>query len=397
MPKVTVIGAGKTGRGMLGEMFFSEGGYELVFADCDHKLIKLLSDKGGYSMEQINLETGQRLVTQVEGFEVIDTVNERKRYVDALVDSDYVAVTVFPASFEAVADDLAAMVNERVRRGRTSRCVVLFGANHPRTRTYFSLALRDRLDDRGMEHLEAWVPLVATKANRKVIGDEDSGDPLALKGDDKPFLPLDDIFGDDDLEMSLPSFFQPVDDAEICMVEKLWGENLMHCALGFMGAVAGFKTVNEAANDSYVGGCARLAWEEGRRGLSLGYGVTPPSAEMANEMIGKFSSPFLADRIDRVIRQPMRKLGRSERFVGPALLCVSNGIVPVAITRAAAHCFLCEADRDPQFATLGKIRGQIGLEGTIREVCGLQDEDLGERLIINLIAGAVRELELRFG
>lgn len=395
MPRVTVVGAGRTGRGMLGEMFYSEGGYELVFADCDHELVRALADQGSYTMEQVNLTTGESRLTRVEGFEAVDTVVERGRYIDALATSDYVAISVFPSSFEAVADDLADMVAERVLTGRRSRCVVLLGSNHPRMRTYFTRALRSRLGDGEIEHFETWVSLAATKANRKVISDEGSGSPLALKGDDKPKLLVDDVFHGG-LEMAVPSFFQPVDDVEICMIEKLWGENLMHCTLGFMGAVAGLKTVNEAASDPYVSGCARLAWEEGRKGLALGYGVTPPSAEVASEMIGKFSSPFLTDSISRVVRQPMRKLGKNERFVGPALLCVNNGIVPVAIARAAAYGFLCGADYDQQFATIGEMRAREGLEGTIRSVCGLCDEDPGEHLLVSLISGEVRELELRF-
>ena len=35
MRRVTIIGSGRTGRGMLGELFYSEKNFDLVFADID--------------------------------------------------------------------------------------------------------------------------------------------------------------------------------------------------------------------------------------------------------------------------------------------------------------------------------------------------------------------------
>lgn len=60
------------------------------------------------------------------------------------------------------------------------------------------------------------------------------------------------------------------------MIEKIWSENLIHCSLGFMGACAGYATVNEAIEDTRIGALALYAWFEGRRALEAAYGIPVP-------------------------------------------------------------------------------------------------------------------------
>ena len=44
-PIVTIIGAGRSGRGMLGEMFYQEKNYSIVFADIDTGLVQGLAEQ----------------------------------------------------------------------------------------------------------------------------------------------------------------------------------------------------------------------------------------------------------------------------------------------------------------------------------------------------------------
>ena len=52
MRRVVIIGSGRTGRGMFGEMFYLEGGFDLVFADIDSELIGALREQGYYTVEK---------------------------------------------------------------------------------------------------------------------------------------------------------------------------------------------------------------------------------------------------------------------------------------------------------------------------------------------------------
>lgn len=393
MRRVTVIGAGRTGRGMIGEQFFTEGGFDLVLADCDAALVEALRAQGRYTVEQTDLLSGTARTTLVEGFEAVDTVREHEAYLDALATSEMVVTAVFPDAFEQVARDLAEMVARRRARGVVQPVAVILGGNFVGLKARFSELIGAALPDGDRAFFESHVALVTSKANRKVVFADPTGrDRLALSADDKPLLPVDDAFpfGDDWVR---PSFFQLEESCERSMIEKIWSENLLHCSLGFMGACRGFQTVRQAVEDDRVRTLAWYAWREGRRALEAEYGMPMPTETDARVMFDKFASPFFSDRIARVTRQPARKLRRNDRFMGPALLCLKHGITPYFITRAAAHGF-CYVDEDePQSREIADTVARLGVEGGVARVCELDPACPADRAVLDLLTGAVRELD----
>ena len=80
-PIVTIIGAGRSGRGMLGEMFYQEKNYSIVFADIDTGLVQGLAEQGYYTVEKKNLLTGKSRESIVKGFQIVDTVNDHLKYI----------------------------------------------------------------------------------------------------------------------------------------------------------------------------------------------------------------------------------------------------------------------------------------------------------------------------
>ena len=391
MMNVTIIGAGRTGRGMLGEQFFLEGGYHLTFADCDSALVEGLRSQGFYTVEKIDFIAGTRSVTHVDGFDVVDTVRERDAYIGALAASDYVATAVFPSSFDRVAQDLADMARLRRLLGRTSSVAVLLGGNYVGLRGYFEAAVSKQLEGDDLAEFERNVVLLTTKANRKItFPDEYLDDRYALTGDDKPLLLVDDRLPSWDGQ-PVPLFFQ-LGDAETAMAEKIWSDNLVHCSLGFMASCAGYDVVNQAVEDDRIRTLAYYAWLEGRRALEAEYGLPVPDDAATEEMFDKFASPFFKDKIARIVRQPQRKLGRNDRFIGPALLCLHHGITPYFITRAAAYGFCYVDGHEPESIELSQMIAREGISQTVASVCGLDASEEADRTVLDLIVGAVKEI-----
>ena len=394
MREVTIIGAGRTGRGMLGELFYKEGDFHITFADCNPELVEGLRRQGYYTVLQNNLVTGAATTTRVCGFEVVDTVREHERYIQALASSELIATAVFPSSFDTVADDLAEMVACRCRMGVDVPVAVILGGNYVGLKAYFDRALRERLEGACARYYSERVALITSKANRKVTyAASADADRYALEGDDKPVLPVDDAFPFG-AGYRYPTFFDLQENAEIGMVEKIWSENLVHCSLGFMAAYEGIRTINEAVERDDIRTFAYYSWLEGRRALQAEYGLPIPGDAFVQGMFSKFASPYLTDTIARVVRQPMRKLGKNDRFMGPALLCMRHGIVPYFILRAAAYGFCFTDEHDEQSRQLAEIEARVGLEGTVEQVCGLNRADELENRAEQLLMDAVRSIRL---
>ena len=393
MRKVTIIGAGRTGRGTFGELFFSEGSFDIAFADINADLVRALREQGYFVTKQTDLDTGTFKQIRVDGFEVFDVRADRGAYLRRLADSEFVAIAVFPASFDAVAQDLADMIRLRIEEGMTNKAAVIIGGNFVGLRGYFEDALKKLLDAGELAVLDGQVALITSKANRKVTfsSDPDAG-PLALEGDDKPILPVEDRFFFDE-GYEYPSFFQRSNDVELSMAEKIWSENLLHCSLGFMGAYKGCEYLNDAASDELCADLAGKAWREGRRALEAEFGIPMPDDSLLETMLGKFSSPYFRDRIERVVRQPIRKLCRGERFLGPALLCLKHGIMPFFILRAAAYGFFVPNTGDEQAAKIEEILASMPLENAVVTITGLNPSVPDEAIACRLLVGFAQEIQ----
>lgn len=392
MKKVTIIGAGRTGRGTFGELYFSEGGFDIAFADIDANLVHALREQGYYVTKQTNLDTGTFKQIRVDGFEVFDVQADREAYLRRLADSEFVAVAVFPSSFDAVAQDLADMIRLRIKEGMTHKAAVIIGGNFVGLRSYFEGALEKLLDADELAVLDGQVALITSKANRKVTFSSDpDAEPLALEGDDKPILPVEDRFFFEQ-GYEYPSFFQRSNDVEQSMAEKIWSENLLHCSLGFMGAYKGCEYLNDAAADELCADLAGKAWREGRRALEAEFGIPMPGDTLLETMLGKFSSPYFRDRIERVVRQPIRKLGKGDRFLGPALLCLKHGIMPFFILRAAAYGFFVPNAGDEQAAKIEETLGSMLLEDAVVKITGLDPSVPDEAIACRLLVGFVQEI-----
>lgn len=392
MRKVTIIGAGRTGRGTFGELFFSEGGFDIAFADINPDLVRSLRERGHFVTKQTDLDAGTSKVICVVGFEAFDVQADREAYLRRLADSEFVAIAVFPASFDAVAKDLADMIRLRIKEGLTHKAAVIIGGNFVGLRSYFEGALQKLLDADELAVLDDQVALITSKANRKVTFSSDpDAEPLALEGDDKPILPVEDRFFFDE-GYDYPSFFQRSNDVELSMAEKIWSENLLHCSLGFMGAYKGCEYLNDAASDELCADLAGKAWREGRRALEAEFGIPIPGDSLLETMLGKFSSPYFRDRTDRVVRQPIRKLGKGDRFLGPALLCLKHGIMPFFILRAAAYGFFVPNAGDEQAAKIEETLASVPLEDAVIKITGLDLSVPDEAIACRLLVGFVQEI-----
>lgn len=393
MRRIVVIGSGRTGRGMIGQLFFAEKGFDLIFADIDAELVRTMRSQGYYTVEQRNLLTGEVMRTRVDGFRAVDVNRDHATYIDALAGSEMVAVAVFPESFDSVAADLAEMVNARVERGMTSSMAVLLCANYVGLKPRFDTAIASLLGNAEKAHYDEYITLITTKANRKVVyPDVFEDDDLALMGDDKPMLQVDDAFRFAP-DWRMPSFFEPVESCELSMIEKIWNENLLHCSLGFMGAYAGHETINQIASDERAWKLAKYAWFEGRRALELEYGMPMPSDDEVRVAFEKFTGPHLSDRIRRIVRQPMRKLQVNDRFLGPAFLCMKHGIVPYFILRAAAYGFCYTDEKEPQSMQIAHLVEEMGIEPAVEEICGLNLTIERDRFVRDMIVAGIREIE----
>ncbi len=110
-----------------------------------------------------------------------------------------------------------------------------------------------------------------------------------------------------------------VEDLGPYIERKLFTVNTGHATAAYLGRRAGHSMIAEALADTDVASGVAAALEETSALLSAKHGFTAEEmTEYRTTILERFRNPALPDTVDRVGRQPLRKLSRHERLIGPA-------------------------------------------------------------------------------
>jgi mannitol-1-phosphate 5-dehydrogenase len=152
---------------------------------------------------------------------------------------------------------------------------------------------------------------------------------------------------------------------EAWVMKKLYTFGAGHAAAAYLGALKGYRYVHSAIRDAEIRSAVLAAMEEGRRGLVRRYGAELAGSRAdLDAIVARFENAALNDRVSRVARDPLRKLGPEDRLVGAARLAVEAGILPrsLAMVAAAAMCFVCAQDSTACPAPAATVRSVSGLD-----------------------------------
>lgn len=113
---------------------------------------------------------------------------------------------------------------------------------------------------------------------------------------------------------------------------KLYGHNAIHALLGFLARERGLRAMSEIPRVPEVLRIGRAAFlEECGVALVRKYGGLDPLftpsgfRSYAEDLLRRMCNPHLADPVERILRDPLRKLGWDDRLIGALRLCIEQG------------------------------------------------------------------------
>jgi mannitol-1-phosphate 5-dehydrogenase len=153
---------------------------------------------------------------------------------------------------------------------------------------------------------------------------------------------------------------------------KLYIHNAGHAVLGYLGYLAGHEYGYQALADEEIYFLARGAMEESALALHRKY-RPPAGALLANieDLLQRFGNRALGDTILRLGRDPIRKLGRTDRLVGAALNALAQGVYPANLVTGIAAALAFDHPDDPIARELQKRIQADGVGRVLNEVCEL--------------------------
>lgn len=144
-----------------------------------------------------------------------------------------------------------------------------------------------------------------------------------------------------------------VDDLAPYIERKLFTVNTGHATTAYFGAQAGIEKISDALADPAIAAKVAATLEETSALLEAVHGLDAADlAAYRATILRRFANPALPDTVGRVGRQPLRKLSRHERFVGPAAAAAERGLATSALVAAMAAALEFDEPEDEQSVEL---------------------------------------------
>ena len=368
--KAIHFGGGNIGRGFIAE-FFHKSGYEVVFIDVVDKLIEQIQNTKSYKVTEIGTKDVESYT--IDNYRALNSKHNMKEVVEEIATADSVTCAVGPNVLKFIAKPIANGIDNRTKENPLTviACENMIGATD---------TLRGFIE-KELQTTPADLPNKARFANSAIdrivpVQDADAGLDVKIEQffewcvESKPFK---------DAKGGIPNIYgiHFVDDLEPYIERKLFTVNTSHATAAYYGHNRHKRTIHEAMADSEINKIVRSALKETSHLITNKHGITAKEQEdYVESIISRISNPHLEDVVERVGRAPLRKLGRKERFIGPAYQLAERGDNYDALLGGVEMALKFQnVEGDDESKELAQMLKEYDSKELTTRFCGLQPSD----------------------
>ncbi|MEI6102019.1 MAG: hypothetical protein WCP73_09285, partial [Eubacteriales bacterium] len=378
MKKAVMYGAGNIGRGFIGKVF-SDSGYDVCFLDIMPNVIEEINSRHEYPVRIVtNIETHDDIVKNVRA-----VFAGSSDAIDEIASCDIMATAVGVNVLPKIAPVIAKGIIERMKTGRPLDIILC--ENQLEADILMRGWINEHLNDSQREWAQKNIGLVEASIGRMVpvmTFQQKAENPLLVYVEPYAELPVDSSAFRGELPCDLVGLL-PYSPFGLYIRRKLFIHNMGNAICAYMGAEKGYYYVWQAAEDREICCAAREAMMASANALAREYGdeFMILLEEHVDDLLFRFKNRELGDTIDRVGRDPVRKLRRNDRFVGAALYCMDQGISPSPIIDGIRSALRYNNKEDVSALELQADLKEKGLTYVMKNYMGIDiKEPLFERL-----------------
>jgi mannitol-1-phosphate 5-dehydrogenase len=337
MAKKTAVhfGAGNIGRGFVAQ-FLHASGYEVIFADVNDEIIAELQATPSYHVHEVGEESRSSVV---DGYRAINSRTHEDEVVAAIAVADIVTTAVGARVLQFIAPVIAKGLDAR---GKAAPKLAVIACENAINGT-------DILAAEVRKHAPAHNAIFANCAIDRIVPEQDGGLDVTIESffewvvDRTPFKgDVPDIYG-----------VTWVDDLGPFIERKLFTVNTAHAAAAYHGIDRGWVSIREALATAELQAEVRAVLAETKALLVAKHGFDPDEQQAYIEKtLKRISNPHLPDTCERVGRNPMRKLSRNERFIGPAAQLAELGLPAWDLLNAVGAALRFDVPEDSESVEL---------------------------------------------
>ena len=346
---------------------FRSGAFDrLVVAEVMPDIVTAVREAGGRF--SVNIAHSDRIeIAQVGPLEIEDPGSEfgRRRMVEAVAEAEEIATAVPSVQFYASPGpgSIHRLLAQGLRRKAAMQgpqAIVYAAENHNQAAEILEASVLEEVPENERQRVSARVRFLNTVIGKMsgVVSDPEEirsqGLATVTPGAHRAFLveAFNRILisrirfaasGDAPPFQRGIRVFEEKDDLLPFEEAKLYGHNATHALAAYVGAVRGLERIADLSKYPEILTFLRAAFvqESGGALVRKHAGKDPlftreGYCEYADDLLARMVNPFLHDSVERVGRDPQRKLGWEDRLLGTLRLALEQGIKPSRYAFGAA-------------------------------------------------------------
>ncbi|ENM5776789.1 mannitol-1-phosphate 5-dehydrogenase [Vibrio mimicus] len=359
------FGAGNIGRGFIGKLL-ADADIAVTFADVNEPLVDQLSHQQEYKVKVVGNECKMETVSHVTA---VNSASEA--LIERIIKTDLVTTAVGPTVLDIIAKTIAKGLSARFAAGNTQPLNIIACENMVRGTTHLKQQVYQFLTTDEQQQADALVGFVDSAVDRIVP-------PLQAANDDPLEVTVESfsewIVDEQQFKGEIPHIegMEKTDNLMAFVERKLFTLNTGHCVTAYLGCLKGHRTIREAIEDPSIQEQVKQAMQESGEVLIRRYGFDRAlHSAYIEKILTRFANPYLVDEVDRVGRQPLRKLGANDRLIKPLLGTIEYGLPNGMLLKGIAAALKYRNDSDPQAVELQQRIEKEGVRSTLARYTGL--------------------------
>ncbi|WP_295883062.1 aspartate carbamoyltransferase [uncultured Anaerococcus sp.] len=366
------FGAGAIGRGLLGKVLH-DSDYHVLFVDVYQPIVDRINEDGYFTVELSDHDFESQKIDNVSALCSTSEEDLEKIY-EKITEAEIITTSVRVENLDSTSKIIAKGLEKRNKADEKVNIMAFENAYRASDILKEDIIKNSSLS---AEQIEEIATFPNTVTDRIVQNKEVDGKSVVEISDD--FEAVIEQTKLDDPTSKPVKDAEYTDDIDKMLERKLFLVNGAHAATSYFGYNKGYKMMNEAFEDEKILADVQNLMTESGNVLIKEHGLDKDELENFKESkLNRFLKTASHDTIERVGRDPVRKLGENDRLVAPAIKAFDNDMPFDNLAKAIAYAFKYDEQSDDKAGEIIQFVNQNSIESAIEKYTGIKEEERKE-------------------
>ena len=382
MKSMIQIGAGNIGRACIGRLFHNIG-YKVYFSDVNKDLLSLLHEHKSYPVRLVGKDCDKTLT--IDNIDILPSIDTERQQL--FNDISIITTAVGVNILDKIAPLIAEIISYRFSVNNREFLNIIACENAIRASSSLKKHVETLLNNDVIEWMKGCVafPDAATDSIVPLISSEN---PLLVTCEN-----FAEVIIDKNSFLGLLTETEELylkDDLDAYIERKLFTLNTGHAITAYLGFYHKYKTIKEAIANPEILHIVKSAMEESGAVLIKRYQFNPQThADYILKIISRFENPFLDDEVERVGRDPMRKLSQNDRLVKPSLGAIEYNLPYTFLLQGIKFALLFNCQDDPSSIEMNMIlKNHTSLDALLK-ITHLDNSNKSSQILLESICNTI--------